>query len=102
MGHESREIGKLEVGVGENVLEKTANKRRQARRMSHSAVLMLKLVIPRSLWPSQYLMQLTKSRTNLVVRLGPFQGMIYAGGAVCSAYIPKLLGIYERELARLV
>lgn len=29
---------------------------------------------------------------------GPFAGMKYIQGAVGSAYVPKLLGIYEREL----
>ncbi len=36
--------------------------------------------------------------TNCVVRSGPFQGMKYTSQSVGSVLIPKLLGIYEREL----
>ena len=36
--------------------------------------------------------------TNCVVRSGPFQGMKYTGKSAGSVLIPKLLGIYEREL----
>ncbi len=36
--------------------------------------------------------------TNCVVRTGPFQGMKYIGKSTSSVLIPKLLGIYEREL----
>jgi len=33
-----------------------------------------------------------------VVRSGPFQGMKYTSKSAGSVLIPKLLGIYEREL----
>ena len=33
---------------------------------------------------------------------GPFAGMRYIRNAVGSAYVPKLLGMYERELNRVV
>ena len=34
------------------------------------------------------------------MKSGPFAGMKYISGAVGSAYVPKLLGIYERELGQ--
>jgi len=37
-----------------------------------------------------------------VVIAGPFKGMRYIDRSVGSAYVPKLLGIYERELAAVI
>ena len=48
--------------------------------------------------PRAYLRGLTRARTGQVVQQGPLAGMHYIDGAIESAYIPKLLGIYEREL----
>lgn len=39
------------------------------------------------------------ARANGRVCHGPFAGMRYKKGAVCSATLPKLLGSYEREIA---
>ena len=55
-------------------------------------------LVPRMWHPSAYLVSLTQKRCRLTVRRGPFAGMRYVEGSVGSAYIPKLLGIYEREL----
>jgi hypothetical protein len=38
------------------------------------------------------------ARHGRVVLGGPFAGMKYVDGAVCSAYAPKLIGSYEAEL----
>ncbi len=62
----------------------------------------LRRILPSCIRPIGYLTALTKRRTNTCVRLGPFAGMKYASHAQGSAYIPKLLGIYERELKDVV
>jgi len=47
----------------------------------------------------QYEALISQLQTELTVRSGPFQGMKYPGAqAAGSAFIPKLLGSYEREL----
>ncbi len=56
-------------------------------------------VIPERFRPSGYLTESTRKRTGGRVAGGPFVGMSYIGRAYGSAYIPKLLGIYERECA---
>lgn len=48
--------------------------------------------------PVFYLKRLTLSRTGGRVHSGIFKGMRYVDQAVGSAYLPKLLDIYEREL----
>jgi hypothetical protein len=45
-----------------------------------------------------YLTHLARSKTKCQVRAGVFAGTRYVEVAQGSAYIPKLLGIYEREL----
>jgi tRNA G37 N-methylase Trm5 len=45
---------------------------------------------------------LVQSRTGMAVATGPFAGMKYVEDSANSAYVPKLLGIYERELAPIV
>lgn len=55
--------------------------------------------MPEPYRPIGYLTQLVQRRTGGRVRLGPFAGMRYIGRAIGSAYLPKLLGTYERELA---
>jgi hypothetical protein len=62
----------------------------------------LRRVLPKRFRPIGYLTHLTQERTGLRVRSGPFAGMHYVADSVGSAYLPKLLGIYERELALLV
>lgn len=54
--------------------------------------------VPARFRPIGYLTHLARRRTGSTVRLGPFKGMRYVDTAQGSAYIPKLLGIYEREL----
>jgi FkbM family methyltransferase len=58
----------------------------------------LRSVVPEALRPMRYMEFLTRTRTGGQVRQGPFAGMRYVDRAVGSAFIPKLLGIYEREL----
>lgn len=59
----------------------------------------LRVFIPVRFRPSASITQLTISKTNLRVQAGPFRGMQYVDQSYWSAYIPKLLGIYERELS---
>jgi hypothetical protein len=68
--------------------------------MVHSKVVrLLRRLIPQRLHPTVYLVRLAQQRTGTKVIGGPFDGMRYVADAVGSALIPKLLGIYERELA---
>lgn len=50
------------------------------------------------LWLSSFLGKFIKKQTENKVINGPFEGMKYIQYAVGSAFSPKLLGIYEREL----
>jgi hypothetical protein len=59
---------------------------------------MIKNWIPQRWRASYYMTALVQRRTGLRVRTGPFQGMRYGRNAFASVYLPKLLGIYEREL----
>ncbi|HEY1787237.1 MAG TPA: hypothetical protein VGJ73_03735 [Verrucomicrobiae bacterium] len=59
----------------------------------------LKAVIPARFRPIGYLLHLTRVRTENRIQSGPFAGVRYVNNSVGSAYIPKLLGIYESELA---
>lgn len=59
---------------------------------------LLRRIIPERLRPIGYLTELVLQRTQTTVQRGPFVGMRYIDKSVGSAYIPKLLGIYEREL----
>jgi hypothetical protein len=63
--------------------------------MLHTA---LRSAIPSFLRPNAYLTRLVRNRTGQVIANGPFAGMRYLSRASEGAYIPKLLGIYEREL----
>src|SRR6266446_5569422 len=58
----------------------------------------IRSVIPARWRPIGYLEHLVRSRTGGRVPKGPFAGMRYIDNAFGSAYVPKLLGIYEREL----
>jgi FkbM family methyltransferase len=58
----------------------------------------LRAVVPQALRPIRYMEHLTRAHTGGQVQQGPFAGMRYVDHAVGSAFIPKLLGIYEREL----
>jgi hypothetical protein len=55
--------------------------------------------LPARYRPIGYLTHLVQRRTHCRVRQGCFAGMRYAHDSVGSAYLPKLLGMYERELA---
>src|SRR5438477_2625799 len=63
---------------------------------------LIRQIVPERYRPVGYLTSLVRQRTDRKVRLGPFAGMRYVSNAIGSAYIPKLLGIYERELAGVV
>lgn len=58
----------------------------------------LRNLIPERFRPIGYLTNLARKRTNCAVMSGPFTGTRYVQISQGSAYIPKLLGIYEREL----
>ena len=66
-----------------------------------SAALIRRLV-PQRYRPIGYLTHLVRERTGGRVRLGPFAGMRYVSNSIASAYLPKLLGTYERELAHVL
>jgi Met-10+ like-protein len=59
---------------------------------------LIRWVVPEQFRPIVYLTLLAQARTGLRVLKGPFAGMRYVRISEGSAYIPKLLGIYEREL----
>jgi hypothetical protein len=63
---------------------------------------MLKGIVPRAYWPTVYLTRFVMERSQRIVQNGPFRGMRYTDGSVGSAYIPKLIGTYERELSAIV
>jgi len=58
----------------------------------------IRSVVPARWRPIGYLEHLVRSRTGGRIPKGPFAGMRYIHNAFGSAYVPKLLGIYEREL----
>jgi len=59
----------------------------------------IRKIVPAQFRPIGYLLHLTRERTRSQVHSGPFTGLRYVEDSVGSAYIPKLLGIYESELA---
>jgi hypothetical protein len=58
--------------------------------------------VPERWRPIGYLTHLVRSRCRQRVRHGPFAGMRYIDGSIGSAYLPKLLGTYERELVSVI
>jgi predicted O-methyltransferase YrrM len=58
----------------------------------------IRLAIPARFRPIGFLTKLVEQRTGRRVRAGPFVGMNYVNRSCGSAYLPKLLGTYEREL----
>jgi hypothetical protein len=60
----------------------------------------LRRALPARYRPIGYLNDLAQRRTSRRVQSGPFAGLRYVDGSVGSCFIPKLLGTYERELAR--
>lgn len=68
-----------------------------------SLVSALKKVLPQSIWPSRCARRTLQSVYGKAEVLGgPFRGMKYVSGAQGSVLIPKLLGIYEQELAGII
>jgi predicted O-methyltransferase YrrM len=63
-----------------------------------AAARLIRAIVPARFRPIRYLENLVRRRTGDQVARGPFSGMHYIAGAANSAYVPKLLGIYEREL----
>jgi hypothetical protein len=59
----------------------------------------LKLVAPRAAYPSSLLRRSVQRRTSSTVVAGPFRGMRYLRYSTYGAYIAKLIGTYEREIA---
>ncbi|MEH1836076.1 MAG: hypothetical protein V7L29_29500 [Nostoc sp.] len=59
---------------------------------------LVRKIVPENWRPIGYLTHLTQAKTTYKVQAGPFAGMRYIEKSIGSAYIPKLLGIYEREL----
>lgn len=78
----------------------------QSRSMRHFAAKMivscLRRVLPERYRPIGYLTRVVRRRCDRRVRLGPFAGMQYIDRAIGSAYLPKLLGTYERELEGII
>src|SRR5437660_11467263 len=63
---------------------------------------LIRRALPERLRPIGYLTQLVRASTANQVRQGPFAGMRYIDRAIGSAYLPKLLGTYECELAAII
>jgi len=58
--------------------------------------------IPKGYWPTVYLTRLVQRSTGMRVSSGPFAGLRYVEESAEGAYIPRLLGIYERELIPII
>ncbi|HVS35908.1 MAG TPA: hypothetical protein VMS17_10035 [Gemmataceae bacterium] len=58
----------------------------------------IRAFLPRAVRPAGYLGREVFAKTRGRVHSGPFQGMLYIRESFASCYIPKVLGIYEREL----
>lgn len=70
--------------------------------MFQVAIKVAQSIVPDVLRPYRYFAAVARERTGQKVIAGPFVGLSYVNRSVGSAYIPKLLGIYERELADVV
>ncbi|CAN5678907.1 hypothetical protein BH11PSE6_BH11PSE6_20400 [soil metagenome] len=70
--------------------------------MIRFATTLARKLTPDAVRPHRYFAALARSRTGQRVIAGPFKDMRYIDRSVGSAYVPKLLGIYERELASVV
>lgn len=73
-----------------------------SRSTSKMIARLIRRILPERFRPIGYLTRLVRQRTDDQVRLGPFAGMRYIDCSVGSAYLPKLLGIYERELVLVI
>lgn len=72
------------------------------RRFGKGAAALVRRVVPARFRPYVYLVNSVRKSCDGCVRSGPFQGMRYVGESVGSMYVPKLLGIYEREIHEVV
>lgn len=63
---------------------------------------LLRDLLPVSVRPTHILQSHVISQTGRKVIAGPFQGLDYVSEACGSAYYPKLLGCYEKELHNVV
>ena len=63
---------------------------------------LMRRMVPARYRPIGYLTRLVRHRTGGQVQGGPFAGMRYPDRAIHSAYLPKLMGIYERELNHII
>lgn len=70
--------------------------------MLRFATTLARKLAPDAVRPYRYFAALARNRTGQRVVSGPFKGMRYVDRSVGSTYVPKLLGIYERELAAVV
>jgi predicted O-methyltransferase YrrM len=59
----------------------------------------LKAIAPRTFYPSSLLRRSVRQRTSSKIVGGPFRGMTYLAYSTYGAYIAKLIGTYEREVA---
>jgi hypothetical protein len=57
----------------------------------------IRRIIPKKCRPIGYYTNQAWAESDGKVRAGPFAGMLYGQGSFGSCYIPKVLGIYERE-----
>lgn len=58
----------------------------------------MKQFVPAAYTPTNYLIAAVEKKAKRRVINGPFAGLIYASRAVCGAYLPRLIGCYEKEL----
>jgi predicted O-methyltransferase YrrM len=63
---------------------------------------LIRAIVPARFRPIGYVEHLVRRKTRERVAAGPFCGMRYVRKSVGSAYVPKLLGIYERELNKYI
>ena len=66
--------------------------------MFTKAARMIRRTVPARFRPIGYLTHLAREGSQHRVAAGPFVGMEYVKSSFGSAYIPKILGIYEKEL----
>jgi hypothetical protein len=64
----------------------------------HSVSLSIRNIIPEILLPVNYCKRYVLDKSQGRALIGPFKGMRYATQSRTSAYWPKLLGTYEKEL----
>ena len=69
------------------------------RRIGHEVIWS---AMPKSLYFEPYMAKLVAGKTKSIIRSGPFRGMKYLNESSSSVLVPKLLGIYERELHKVI